>query len=445
MTVAKMKTKVEQALADQFGHVAEKLPGDAAVKDARKVAIDVFGAQGLPHRHIEEWKYTDLRSIVKEALPLKVADTTAITIADVIVALGPLEAVDAQRVVLVNGAYRKELSSPDGQDGVSITSLAEALSSGPVTTEGFGVGEAAPADDAVLALNTAYVTDGAVVDVAADAKVAKPILIVHVRAGTEEGFTAARHVLRVGNRADVTIVEAFLSLPGAAAAGQMNTVSEVQVGDAAHVDHIKCAVDTGVMTHLANWIIRVGKEAKYHAFQHTQGVGLARNQMFVTFDGEGADLDLSGSFLGRKQEHVDTTLVVDHAVPSCASRELFKAVLDDEARGIFQGKVIVQQIAQKTDGKQMAQALMLSPDTEFDSKPELEIYADDVACGHGSTCAELDEDLLFYCRARGIPKDQARALLIQSFVGEAFEKVEDEAVREALMVFAVQWLEQSQA
>ena len=137
-------------------------------------------------------------------------------------------------------------------------------------------------------------------------------------------------------------------------------------------------------------------------------------------------------------EHVDTTLVVDHAVPHCESRELFKGVLDDRGRGVFQGKIIVRPDAQKTDGKQMAQALMLSPDAEFDSKPELEIYADDVVCGHGTTSAELDGDLLFYCMSRGIPENEARALLIESFVGEALDKVEHDGLRAALSGYGVE-------
>ena len=142
---------------------------------------------------------------------------------------------------------------------------------------------------------------------------------------------------------------------------------------------------------------------------------------------------------------MDSTLVVDHAVPECESRELFKGVLANRGRGIFQGKVIVRRDAQKTDGKQMAQALMLSPDAEFDSKPELEIYADDVVCGHGSTVAEIDDDLMFYCRSRGIPESVARALLVESFIGEALEKVEHDDLREALRTHAMTWLETTEA
>jgi Fe-S cluster assembly protein SufD len=182
--------------------------------------------------------------------------------------------------------------------------------------------------------------------------------------------------------------------------------------------------------------VTLGAEAIYWSFQLTAGTQLMRNTTFVDFRGEDAKLDVSGLFLGRGSEHIDTTLVVDHAVPACESRELFKGVLADRARGVFQGKVIVRPGAQKSDGKQMAQALMLSPDAEFDSKPELEIYADDVVCGHGSTAAELDEDMMFYMRARGIPPEEARALLIEGFIGEALDKIEDEAVREAFAAIA---------
>jgi Fe-S cluster assembly protein SufD len=169
---------------------------------------------------------------------------------------------------------------------------------------------------------------------------------------------------------------------------------------------------------------------------------LLRNELAIVFKGKRAKLDVSGAMLGAGSQHLDTTLFVDHEAPGGVSRELFKSVLDGRARAVFQGKIIVRPNAQKTDGKQMAQALMLSPEAEFDSKPELEIYADDVACGHGSTCAEIDPDLIFYCRTRGIPEKEARALLVRSFIAEAVDKVEDEGVREALMAMADGWLQQ---
>ena len=170
------------------------------------------------------------------------------------------------------------------------------------------------------------------------------------------------------------------------------------------------------------------------------GAALARNQIYVRFDGEGAATDISGATLAQGSQHCDTTLVVEHNVPACESRELFKLVLNDEARGVFQGKIIVTPDAQKTDGKQMSQALLLSETAEFDSKPELEIYADDVVCGHGATSGQIDEDLLFYLRARGLPEAQARALLIQAFVGETFEALDDEVIGDAFAEVAADWL-----
>jgi Fe-S cluster assembly protein SufD len=193
-------------------------------------------------------------------------------------------------------------------------------------------------------------------------------------------------------------------------------------------------------TLVGSSVVKLGKGAAYRPFQMTSGEGLVRQQALITFAGEHATLEFAGVALGGGQGHTDCTLAVDHAVPRCASRELFKAVLADQSRGVFQGKVIVRPDAQKTDGKQMAQALMLSPSAEFDSKPELEIYADDVICGHGSTAAELDKDLLFYCRSRGIPLADARALLIESFIGEAVDMIESESLRAALMHRARNWL-----
>ncbi|MBU2581208.1 MAG: Fe-S cluster assembly protein SufD [Alphaproteobacteria bacterium] len=440
MTVAVMKTKAEQSFAEGFSEVQEKLPGSTAVRAIREEAAQRFAELGLPHRRIEEWKYTDLRNQVKDALPPRSGEKVAMTIADVIVALGPLAHVDAHRVVFVNGSHRPELSSPGGLAGVNIQSLASALE----TAEGGNAaiaGIASQHSDAVMALNTAYMSDGAVVQVEAGAALDKPLMLVHIRAGKAPCFAAVRNVIEVGAKASARIVEAFVSLPGAAGDGQINTVTQVNVGEEAVVTHVKVAADAGEgVTHLSNWMSRIAKSAEYRGFQLTQGVNLARNQIRIDFDGEDAKLDLSGVFLGRGSDHIDTTLVVDHAVPSCESRELFKGVLDGNARGIFQGKIIVQQAAQKTDGKQMSQALLLSENAEFDSKPELEIFADDVVCGHGATCAELDKDLMFYCQSRGIPAEIAKVLLIESFIGEAVDQIDDEAIGEAVMAFARGWL-----
>lgn len=438
MNVALMKTKAEQALTEAFEASAAKLPGSAAVKARRAEAIGAFGSLGLPHRRIEEWKYTDLRGNLKDVLPPAIHDETPLTIAELIVALGPLAHVDAHRIAFVNGHHRAEFDDLRDASGLDVTTLGKTLSSAPTN-----VADAltkSEANGAIAALNAAFMTDGAIVRVADKATLAKPLLVVFVRAGSAKQTVTVRNFVSIGDVATATIIEAHVVLPGSAIESQSNALTEVSVGKGATLHHAKVAVDDGKCLHLADWDVVLGADATYRGFQFSSGLGLARNEINVRYAGEHGKLDLSGAYMARAHEHVDTTLVVDHAVPNCESRELFKGVLDDHGRGVFQGKIIVRPDAQKTDGKQMAQALMLSADAEFDSKPELEIFADDVVCGHGTTSAELDADLLFYCRSRGIPEAEARALMIESFIGEAIDKVENPELHTALMAFAVNWL-----
>ena len=424
MTVAVMKTKAELALAEQFQAVRGGLPGPLAVRDAGMAA---FGALGLPHRRIEEWKYTDLRTVLKDTAP-PAAENTKVTVADLIVGMGPWMDVDAARIVFVNGRYRKALSNLAGAESVRVVPL----------SEGFEL--ASETADAVTALNTAFVTDGARVEIPAGVSLEVPLYVIELSASAEARTSTVRHTVQVGAKARATIVELYLTLPGSAQDTLNNTMVQVTVGDGAALTHVKAVSEGARGTHLSNWMVTLGKDSHYRGFQMTAGVALVRNGIGVTYGGEDSKLDLSGVFLGRGSDHIDTTLVVDHAVPGCESRELFAGVLDGRARGIFQGKIIVRPHAQKTDGKQMARVLMLSPDAEFDSKPELEIHADDVVCGHGSTAAEIDADLLFYCRSRGIPEREARAMLVESFIGEAIDKVEHEGLRGVLAKLARQWL-----
>jgi Fe-S cluster assembly protein SufD len=436
MNVTTLKTKAENQLREQFDDASARLPGAGWVKALRAKAIDAFTAVGLPSRRVEEWKYTDLRDRLREVPAPSAPSPRKVTAADVERALGPLAALDAARIVLVDGAYRADLSKIPDDKAVELMSLAAMLAKAPAWLEGKFAADGGP----VVALNTAFMSDGVLLKVRKDQDPGKPVLLVHARASSEASATAVRNVISVESNAKLTLIEAHVALDGAARSVLTNVVTDVTVADGATCHHIKSLVDHLGTTHLATWNTKLGKDAVYRGFQLTASPALARNDINVLFNGEGGKLDLSGAFLGRASEHIDTTLVVDHAVPHCESRELFKGVLDGRAHGIFQGKIIVRPDAQKTDGKQMSQALMLSPDAQFSSKPELEIYADDVICGHGATCTEIDEDLMFYCRSRGIPLEIARAMLTESFVGEAVEKIEDEAVREAISELAIGWL-----
>ncbi len=437
MNVTNLRTKAESQIREQFDAASGSLPGAGWVCKLRASALEAFATTGLPHRRVEEWKYTDLRDRLRDVPAPGTAASSTISTADLDRALGPLAAVDAERIVLVDGIYRDDLSKVSAENTViELMSLAAMLKKAPAWLEG----KFASDGGAVVALNTAFMSDGVLLKVRKDQDPGKPVLLVHVRTASEPSAVAVRNVVSLEEGARLTLVEAHVALDGAARGALGNFVTDVKLADGATCDHIKSLVDATASTHLATWTTKLGKDATYRGFQLTASPALARNDISITFAGEGGKLDLSGAFLARGSEHIDTTLVVDHAVPACESRELFKGVLNDRAHGIFQGKIIVRPDAQKTDGKQMSQALMLSPDAQFSSKPELEIYADDVVCGHGATCTEIDADLLFYCRSRGIPAEEARAMLTESFIGEAVEKIEDENLREAIGTLAIAWL-----
>ncbi|MFY0613898.1 MAG: Fe-S cluster assembly protein SufD [Hyphomicrobiaceae bacterium] len=421
-----IKTKAEKAFVEHFASVAESLPNAAAMPDARRAAMARFDEMGLPHRRIEAWKYTDLRNALREVNDPAVGSAPAVSSQDLEKALAHLAGLDVYRAVFVNGRRDESLSNLPSDAGVEVKAVAGA----PLLDD-------ALQDESIVALNTAFVTDGLSIKIGEGVELDKPLMIVSARAGGRDMLVTTRHDVAVGAKASLTLIEAAVSI--GETKGQSNSLITVDVGDGARLDHIKVGAEVAI-SDLATCRAVLAGEATYNAFQIVPGAPLARNQNFVTFAGEDSELDFASVALGNGSDHIDSTIVIDHRAPGCKSRELFKGVLDDRARGVCQGKVIVQQIAQKTDGKQMAQALMLSEDCEFDSKPELEIYADDVACGHGSTSAEIDPDLVFYCRSRGIPEDQAKVLLTESFVAEAIDKVDFEPLREALGELARTWL-----
>ena len=433
-------TAAERGLQEAFARQALDLPGQGWVTRVRADAMRSFVARGLPTRRIEEFKYTDLRERLKETYS-PATSASDVTRALIDAALGPLAALDALRLVFVNGAFRADLSASVGLAATAeLMPLAPLLAKAPAWLEDkFAPGHLGE-ETALTSLNTAFMSDGLMLKIKPGQNPGMPVLLVSARSGGEPSAIALRHVIAMEQGAQLTLVEAHVALAGAAPKGLSNTLTDITVADGASLDHIKCALDGAAATHVSNWVAKVGAKAGYRGFQLTAGTGLARNDITVEMAGEGSRLDVSGAFLGRGTSHVDTTLVVDHKAPGSASRELFKGVLDERARGVFQGRIVVRPGADKTDGKMMARSLMLSEDAEFDAKPELEIYADDVVCGHGATAAELDRDLIFYCTSRGIPEAAARGLLIEAFIGEAIDKVEHEALREALMDVARGWL-----
>jgi Fe-S cluster assembly protein SufD len=428
--VRTIKTAAEQALAEAYATARGKLPGKGAVASLRDDAFKRFEAVGLPHRRVEEWKYTDLRALMRDALPLASPPDAAAKVRAK--EAGKLFAgIDCRRVVFVDGIFVPEQSDLSPEAGLTIDSLAEALGKGDPDVA--GVGKTIETDDVAVALNTALMGDGAMIRVASGTVLTRPIHLVFASSGAQPSSAFIRSLVVIEKGAQALLIESHEG-----AENQINAALELQVGDSAKVDYIKTTQTRGL--HVGTLLASIGKDATFNSFAFNADAQLVRNQMFVRFAGEGTHGGIRGVNLLRGKDHVDTTLLIDHAAGHCESREQFKSVLDGESRGVFQGKIVVRPHAQKTDAKMMTRALLLSEEAEADNKPELEIFADDVVCGHGATTSAPSEELKFYLMARGIPEKEAEALLVQAFVGEAIEEIAHEGIRDALMFAALKWL-----
>lgn len=430
--VRAIKTAAEQGLSAAYTAARAALPGNGAVAALRDDAFAQFEKNGLPHRRVEQWKYTDLRALMREAKPLAPA-----------VHLGPAEVkrltdilpgVDAARIVIVNGRYVPALSDTASLGaGVVVEDLFANLASAPD-----GSAAMPGSDDAALGLNTVFMTGGVALRVKAGTKVTKPIHIAHVFSGDATASMYPRSLVTIEANAKATLIESY-SGPDRIDY-QINAVLELTVADGATVDHIKLGFDGDAALRIATLGVTVGAKAVYRNFAFTIGGAVVRNQTFARFAGEGTHGALSGASLLKGRQHADNTLVIEHAAAHCESREQFRSVLDGQSHAVFQGKIVVNPHAQKTDAKMLTRALLLSDEAEADNKPELEIFADDVVCGHGATAGALDPGLKFYLMSRGISEKEAEALLIHAFVGDAIEGVTDAAIRDVLMNACITWV-----
>lgn len=434
--VTPLKTAAEQALSAQFAAAKAELPGALPVRKLREDAFAGFEVRGLPHRRLETWRYTDLRGLLREARPLAETATVSAAVRARVAAL-PAGGV---RLVLVDGVFVPELSTLEGlPDGLAVHSLADALVSGREDLARILSGPGVASTDAGLMLNTALMRDGVFVEIEAATELAQPLTILSLASGEEERAIFHRSVVLAGAGAKATIVEISESV--GSAASQINGAIVFETGDESDVQHVRVITRHRPETvQVQSLLATVGGQAKFESFALVCNAGTLRQQHFVRYAGEHTEIGLRGVSLLGGSEHSDVTLVMDHEVPHGTSRELFKSIIGGEGTGVFQGKVIVRQHAQKTDGGMKSNALLLNDGATMFNKPELEIFADDVVCGHGATVAQIDGEQLFYLMARGLPRPQAEALVLQAFAGEAVEFVQDEALREMVMGEIEAWL-----
>ncbi len=433
--VTNLRSPAEAGLSKLFEAGRKSFASETAI--AREEAFRFFEATGLPSRRVEAFKYTDLRAAIAEAAPPAEAPSLDAAKAAVAGATG-FAGIEAARLTFVNGHLVRELSDLDRiPAGVTVVPMSEALAQGDA-----GLELLAPVvqarENPVYQLNTAFLADGALISVAAGAKPETPVHLRFVGAGDAPFSTATRVLVQLGEGAEFSLLESHEGSNGVTC--QPNDALDVVVGPQAVFRHSRLNKEGDAAVALSTLSLKVEREAQVESVNLVTGAVLSRHQIYVHIAGDDTNVVVNGAAMLRSGQLADSTLLADHAAVGGVGREQFKTVIDGDATGVFQGKIIVRQVAQKTDGKMKSDCLLLTDEGQMMNKPELEIFADDVACGHGATCGAPDDDLLFYLMARGLPRPVAESLLVQAFVGETVEAVTHEGARAALIGEIEAWL-----
>jgi len=415
---------VARFVAD-FDAAQAALPGAGHdwVAALRRDGLARFRTLGLPGPRDEAWKYTRLNVLEKHAF--QSADATA-AVPDI----AALQlAAPVHRLVFVNGRFRAELSELGALPaGVRLGPLAAALDGDTGALRGVFADSIADAD-AFTALNTAYMDDGVLLELADNVVLEAPVQLLFVSTSGDDYVSHPRNVIVAGAHSQATLLEVYA---GPAGGGYFtNARTELRLAAGARIEHVRVQDESRNAFHIGSLTADVGRDAGYRSQVFSFGAQLNRLDIDVRL-AQGAECDLDGLYVGGKRQHIDHQTRVDHAEPHARSGEFYKGVLDGAARAVFTGKVLVRPDVQKTDAKQMNRNLLLSPRAEIDSRPQLEIYADDVKCAHGATVGQLSETELFYLRSRGIDESDARQLLIHAFANELVDRVRDPALRVAV-------------
>ncbi len=400
--------------------------------EAQKAALARLSAMGLPVKRDEYWRYTDPTGFTAARPPKADLPAEGIDFA-------PFTAIESVKLVFTDGRFDAAASDPAALAGVEIEQLSDAANKDIHWAQGlYGQLEARgqkPVERPLAALNSAFAAEGVLIRVTGEA--AKPVALIYRQ--TDAGSDALiHHLVKLEQGAEITLLE---SGPIAA---RSNVVLEVDVADGARFHHIRTQGRDHERHTLTHVFARIGAEALFKSFTLTANGRMTRNEAVLDLTGADSVAHVAGAALGDGDFHQDDTVFITHGAPRCESRQVYKKVLMNGATGVFQGKILVDQIAQKTDGYQISQSLLLDGDSNFLAKPELEIYADDVKCSHGSTSGAIDETALFYLQSRGVPKRVAQSLMVLAFVAEALAEIEDEALAETIRDRLETWLHQHQ-
>ncbi|WEK37220.1 MAG: Fe-S cluster assembly protein SufD [Candidatus Pseudobacter hemicellulosilyticus] len=410
-----------QCIADFELRAAESNSTEPAELTAlREKAFQQFKITGFPSTRVEDWKYTNLAPFLKESF-ITDAGSEGVSLRDEVLDQAAIPGLDAYRIVLVNGQYSPDLSDKIAEEGVYVFPMSAAVSR-PAFKKHFGQ-YTDLAKTHFAAVNTALFRDGLFIEVKNNIVVEKPLHVIHVTAADDHTFLQPRHLMVVGISAGISVIESFVTTNEQAAVF-INNVSEVFVAENAQVQHYYIQTGRELDRYVHHTEVFQQSNSIYNNYKASfPGASLLRNNLHIALDGENVESHLYGLYLTGGRQLVDNHTVVDHRKPHCQSNELYKGVLKDESTGVFNGKVFVREDAQKTNAFQQNNNLMLSRKAVIDSKPQLEIFADDVKCSHGSTVGQFNAEALFYLKSRGIGEEKAKALLIHAFAYDVTEKI----------------------
>jgi len=429
-TTSKASPKGAEPFLEKFRRLESEPQQPAWLLPLRKAGMARFAELGFPTVHDEDWRFTNIAPLAK--LPFKPAVDSADEAAKTALEKYVFAHLPGSRLVFVNGHFHAALSSVGKlPGGVKVTSLAAALKTDSAFIEQ-QLGRLALTDDnSFAALNQAFFLDGGFVHIPANQSVEEPVQLVFVSTTGHSGDTVQpRNLVIAGPGSKATIIESYLAADSAAYF--TNAVTEIVAGDNAVLEHVKFQDEAPDAFHLATIAGKLGRTSHVNVHSFALGAKLSRNNIRAKLAGEGLECILNGLYLTRGEQLADHHMIVEHAQPHCASHEYFNGILDDKSKGVFHGRIYVHPVAQKTDAKQTNKNLLLSDDATADTKPQLEIYADDVKCTHGATVGQLNDESIFYLRSRGLSEDAARRMLIHAFAGEIIARVKHAAVREEL-------------
>jgi Fe-S cluster assembly protein SufD len=403
--------------------------GDSWLGGVRKEAIGRFAELGFPTTKKEEWKFTNVAPIAR--IPFQLAESvpdglTAETLAHMPFA-DTAFCEQCSRIVFVDGHYSRELSSPDVPKGVTATSLAEAIKAEAPTLKAHLARHAAFERQAFVALNTAFLEDGAFVEIPRGITLERPIYLLFVSSASQPVALHPRNLVIVGDDSQAAIIEDYVGLQDGVYF--TNAVTEIVAGENSVVEHYKLQDESAGAYHIATVQAYQARFSSFTSHSTSFGGALVRNDVNVVLDGEGAQCTLNGLYVTADNQHVDNHTVIDHVKPHGTSRELYKGILNDKSSAVFNGSIVVRKDAQKTDARQSNKNLLLSQEATINSKPQLEINADDVKCTHGTSIGHPDDDSIYYLRSRGISQDEAQAVLTYGFADDVLNKMKIAGLR----------------